>query len=106
MSAVHLAPRSPTTGDPRSGPTPEPSLHAFDLSSIPSLQPTRLKFRYQREGRRLSVKGSDCVRDMAAIKGLIRRGLIPGDLEAITHMAPSGVISIFRAHRLTELVAG
>ena len=79
---------------------------SIDLSSIPSLQPTRLKFRYQREGRRLSVKGSDCVRDMVAIKGLIRRGLIPRDLEAITHMAPSGVISIFRAHRLAEWIGG
>jgi hypothetical protein len=83
-----------------------PAFMPFDLSNIPVLRPARLKFRYQREGRRLSVKGSDCVRDMAAIRGLIRRGLIPGDLDVIIHTAPSGVISFFRAHRLTESVGG
>jgi hypothetical protein len=78
----------------------------FDLADIPPLRPARLKFRYQRETRRLSVTGSDCVGDMAAIRGLIRRGLIPGDLDAITHTDACGVVSIFRAHRLTEWMNG
>jgi len=78
----------------------------IDLSTIPTLRPTRFQWRFDRDRRRLSVTGSECDRDMPAIRRLIGRGVIPGDLNAITHVAASGLVSIFRARRLAEWIGG
>jgi hypothetical protein len=46
------------------------------------------------------VSGEDRDRDMRAIRDLIARGVIPSELDAILHTAPSGLVNIFRGKRL------
>jgi hypothetical protein len=42
--------------------------------------------------------------DMNSIGSMIRSGHFRHGVEAIIHTAPSGVVSIYRAHRLAKLI--
>ena len=88
----------------------------IDLSTIPVLplpRPRRITLRYDRETRRLHVWGSDRNLDMNnrnldmnSIGSMIRSGHFRHGVEAIIHTAPSGVVSIYRAHRLAKWIGG
>ncbi len=67
---------------------------------LPEYQGRRIRYRYVREKRRLLVSGSDRDYDIGAMRGLILRGVIPADLDAITHTTPSGIVSIYRGNHL------
>jgi hypothetical protein len=36
--------------------------------------------------------------------GLIKRGFLPSDLDSVVYTAPGGVVDIFRAYRLIEIM--
>jgi hypothetical protein len=59
-------------------------------------RPHRVTFRYDPPTRRLAVSGEDRDRDMRSIRDLVERGIIPSDLDAILHTAPSEVVTIIR----------
>jgi hypothetical protein len=77
-----------------------------DLNKIPVLRwsPRRITVRYNRETRRLHVWGSDRNLDMNSIGSMIGCGHFRHGVDAVIHTAPSGVISIYRGHRLAELI--
>jgi hypothetical protein len=79
-----------------------------DLSTIPVLRlprPRRITVRYDRETRRLHVWGSNRNLDMGTVGSIIRSGRFRHGVEAVIHTAPSGVVSIFRGHRLAERIS-
>jgi hypothetical protein len=79
-----------------------------DLSTIPVLRlprPRRITIRYDRETRRLHIWGSACNQDMRTAASMIRSGHFRNGVDAVIHTAPSGLISIYRAHRLAKWIA-
>jgi hypothetical protein len=82
----------------------------IDLSTIPVLQlprPRQITVRYDRQTRRLHIWGSACNQDMSIVASMIRSGHFRNGVEAVIHTdtGPSGVISIYRAHRLAKWIA-
>jgi hypothetical protein len=65
--------------------------------------PHAVTYRYDRPTRRLSVSGDDPDCDIKSIGDLIQRGIIPANLDAITHTAPSAVVAIIRGRHLAGL---
>jgi hypothetical protein len=55
-----------------------------------------MKWRYDREHRRLNVFGSDCSLDLARVRSVIQRGLIPTNLTAI----------VYRTSKFNVLITG
>ena len=68
-------------------------------------RPHRVTFRYDPPTRRLAVSGEDRDRDMRSIRDLVERGIIPSDLDAILHTAPSEVVTIIRGRHLSSLTS-
>lgn len=62
-----------------------------------------MKWRYDRDSRRLDVTNSEL--DLASLRSLIRKGLIPKRLKAIVYTTPA-VILIMRGGHLRRWISG
>jgi hypothetical protein len=66
-------------------------------------RPRNVKYRYERERRRLHVSGSDFQLDMLSIKKLIDRGLIPSAIDTIVYNANCRTSIILRGCHLAKI---